>query len=70
MVREAARRLSRDVKAVHTDLSAHLSACILSRTETGQVESCCRRPEARSGVQPPDQIAARRDLSLFVKRHN
>ena len=38
MVREAARRVSRDVNAVYTDLSAHLSACILSRTETGQEE--------------------------------
>ena len=37
-VREAARRVSRDVKAVHTDLSALLSAGVLSRTESGQVE--------------------------------
>lgn len=37
-VREAARRVSRDVKAVHTDLSALLSAGVLSRTEAGQVE--------------------------------
>ncbi len=37
-VREAARRVSRDVKAVHTDLSALLlSAGVLSRTESGQV---------------------------------
>lgn len=37
-VREAARRVSRDVKAVHTDLSALLTAGVLSRTESGQVE--------------------------------
>ena len=37
-VREAARRVSRDVKAVHTDLSALLSAGVLSRAESGQVE--------------------------------
>ena len=37
-VREAARRVSRDVKAVHSDLSALLSAGVLSRTESGQVE--------------------------------
>ena len=32
---------------------------------SGQVRSL-----ASGGVQPPDQIAARRDLSLFVRRHN
>jgi len=37
-VREAARRVSRDVKAVHTDLAALLSAGVLVRTEAGQVE--------------------------------
>jgi predicted transcriptional regulator len=37
-VREAARRVGRDVKAVHTDLSALLRAGVLSRTEWGQVE--------------------------------
>ena len=37
-VREAARRVGRDVKAVHTDLSALLCAGVLSRTESGQVE--------------------------------
>jgi predicted transcriptional regulator len=37
-VREAARRVSRDIKAVHTDLSALLSAGVLVRTEAGQVE--------------------------------
>lgn len=37
-VREAARRVGRDVKAVHTDLSALLSAGVLSRTEAGQIE--------------------------------
>lgn len=35
---EAARRVGRDVKAVHSDLSALLSAGVLSRTESGQVE--------------------------------
>ena len=37
-VREAARRVGRDVKAVHTDLTALLSAGVLSRTESGRVE--------------------------------
>jgi len=37
-VREASRRVGRDVKAVHTDLSALLSAGVLSRNESGQVE--------------------------------
>jgi len=37
-VREAARRVGRDVKAVHSDLTALLSAGVLSRTEAGQVE--------------------------------
>lgn len=36
-VREAARRVSRDVKAVHSDLTALLSAGVLVRTEAGQV---------------------------------
>ncbi len=37
-VREAARRVGRDVKAVHTDLSALLAAGVLNRTEAGQVQ--------------------------------
>ncbi len=37
-VREAARRVSRDVKAVHTDLTALLSSGVLVRTQAGQVE--------------------------------
>lgn len=37
-VREAARRVKRDIKPVHTDLTALLSAGVLERTETGQVE--------------------------------
>jgi predicted transcriptional regulator len=37
-VREAARRVGRDVKAVHTDLSALLSAGVPRRTDSGQVE--------------------------------
>lgn len=37
-VREAARRVGRDVKAVHTDLTALLAAGVLVRTEAGQVE--------------------------------
>ena len=37
-VREAARRVSRDVKAVHADLSALLSAGVLVRSQAGQVE--------------------------------
>ena len=37
-VRDAARRVGRDVKAVHSDLTALLSAGVLSRTESGQME--------------------------------
>jgi len=37
-VREAARRVGRDVKAVHTDLAALLLAGVLNRTEGGHVE--------------------------------
>ncbi len=37
-VREAARRVERDIKAVHGDLTALLNAGVLVRTETGQVE--------------------------------
>jgi predicted transcriptional regulator len=37
-VREAARRVDRDVKGVHTDLTALLSAGVLSRANSGQVE--------------------------------
>jgi predicted transcriptional regulator len=37
-VRELARRLKRDVKAVHTDAAALLSAGILRRTEARQIE--------------------------------
>jgi predicted transcriptional regulator len=37
-VREAARRVKRDIKSVHSDLAALLAAGILDRTESGQVE--------------------------------
>jgi predicted transcriptional regulator len=37
-VRDAARRVGRDVKAVHTDLSALLVAGLLTRTASGQIE--------------------------------
>ena len=37
-VREAARRVERDIKAVHSVLTALLNAGVLVRTETGQVE--------------------------------
>ena len=37
-VREAARRVNRDVKAVHSDITALLAAGVLSRTESGRVE--------------------------------
>lgn len=36
-IREAARRVSRDVKAVHGDIHALLDAGVLDRTEDGQV---------------------------------
>lgn len=37
-IREAARRVQRDVKAVHSDITALLSAGLLNRTKTGGVE--------------------------------
>src|SRR5882762_9716656 len=37
-IREAARRVGRDVKAVHGDVTALLSAGVLSRTESGEIE--------------------------------
>ena len=37
-IREAARRVRRDVKAVHSDVTALLSAGLLNRTETGNIE--------------------------------
>ena len=37
-IREAARRVDRDVKAVHSDLTALLSAGVINRTEEGRVE--------------------------------
>ena len=37
-IREAARRVNRDVKAVHGDVTALLSAGVLSRTASGEVE--------------------------------
>lgn len=37
-IREAARRVDRDVKAVHADVSALLLAGVIDRTDSGQVE--------------------------------
>lgn len=37
-IREAARRVDRDVKAVHSDLTALLNAGVLNRTDRGGVE--------------------------------
>ena len=37
-IREAARRVDRDVKAIHGDVHALLNAGILHRTEEGLVE--------------------------------
>ncbi|MGH8582436.1 MAG: DNA-binding protein [Gammaproteobacteria bacterium] len=37
-IREAARRVGRDVKAVHRDVAALLNAGVLSRTADGSVE--------------------------------
>jgi len=37
-VREAARRVNRDIKAVHSDLTALLNAGVLIRSESGQLE--------------------------------
>jgi predicted transcriptional regulator len=36
-IREAARRVERDVKAVHTDITALLNAGVLDRVEDGRV---------------------------------
>jgi predicted transcriptional regulator len=36
-IREAARRMGRDVKAVHGDVQALLKAGILQKTEKGQI---------------------------------
>src|SRR4030067_3199672 len=37
-IREAARRLARDVKAVHGDVHALLNAGILTKTDNGRIE--------------------------------
>lgn len=37
-IREAARRVNRDVKAVHGDVTALLSAGVLNRTDSGEIE--------------------------------
>jgi predicted transcriptional regulator len=37
-IRETARRVSRDVKAVHRDVSALLAAGLLQRTDAGKIE--------------------------------
>lgn len=37
-IREASRRLGRDVKAVHGDVQMLLKVGILNKTETGQIE--------------------------------
>lgn len=37
-IREAARRVDRDVKAVHSDVTALLSAGVLDRTASGEIE--------------------------------
>ncbi|MFN7570890.1 MAG: DNA-binding protein [Betaproteobacteria bacterium] len=37
-MREAARRVDRDVKSVHTDLTALLLAGVVNRTEAGRIE--------------------------------
>ena len=37
-VREAAKRVNRDIKAVHSDLTALRKAGVIDRTASGQVE--------------------------------
>ena len=37
-IREASRRVERDIKAVHSDLTALLSSGILTRTDDGRIE--------------------------------
>ena len=53
-IREAARRVNRDVKAVHSDVHMLLNAGILQKTDAGlivfpfaaiRVMSCCARHE-------------------------
>ena len=41
-IREAARRVGRDVKAVHGDITALREAGILSRTAEGKIELPCQ----------------------------
>ena len=36
-IREAARRVGRDIKAVHGDITALLNAGVLERTEDGRI---------------------------------
>jgi predicted transcriptional regulator len=36
-IREAARRMGRDIKAVHTDVTALLNAGLLSKTDDGMI---------------------------------
>ena len=37
-IREVSRRVGRDVKAVHSDITALLAAGVLDKTDSGQVE--------------------------------
>lgn len=37
-IREVARRVNRDVKAVHGDVTALITAGVINKTETGKVE--------------------------------
>ena len=61
-IREAARRVGRDVKAVHSDITALLAAGILDRTESGAIvfpfeavrsSFCCRLHRRRAEDAQP-----------------
>jgi len=82
-IREAARRVDRDVKAVHGDVTALLSAGVLSRTESGEIEfpfeavkvefllpaaSAGSRPMASTGRGSHGTPRSRRSARLGTRR--
>ena len=81
-IREAARRLDRDVKAVHGDVKALLDAGVLDRTPNGMVEfprrsesrvRCCRQrndgPSLRRAGPAQSLDQRRRPVRLDAQRH-
>ncbi|MEY4765498.1 MAG: hypothetical protein RI907_2171 [Pseudomonadota bacterium] len=57
-IREAARRVERDVKAVHGDVTALLDAGILTRAANGQVEFPFDAVKVEFLLQAPGDLAA------------